>query len=540
MSCLFIMAIMRPQTVTEITAHAIQQAETLFGLEFSEAKRDSMMDGLNANLQAYVALRAMELGNEVWPAVQFNPVPIGKTFDTKQNPISWNLPEGTTLPANPDDLAYYSVAELSVLLRDGKITSLELTEFFLSRIEKFDPVLKAVITLTPDLAREQARRADDELSRGLYRGILHGIPYGTKDLLALEGYPTTLGAGPFRDQIIEETATVIQKLEEAGAVHLAKLTLGELAWGDVWFGGMTRTPWNTEVGSSGSSAGSASAVAAGLMPFSIGSETLGSIVSPSTRNGVTGLRPTYGRVSRHGAMALSWSMDKIGPITRSAQDAAIVFDAIYGPDGKDPSVFDLPFNYESEFDFQNLYIGYTASLFEESYPNRENDIEVLEALRKAGANLIPIELPPAPVGVMNLILSVEAAAAFDDLTRSGKDDELVRQVKMAWPNVLRTARFVPAVEHIQANRARQLLIEEMDKALAGVDVYISPSFFGGNLQITNLTGHPTVVLPNGFTSAGMPTSITITGHLFDEGTVLSLAWAYQELTDFHKRRPEGF
>ena len=537
---LLIMAVIRISDDHPIQTSVIAEAEKLFGLSFTQAHRDSMIDGLRSNLKAYETLHQKQIGNEVWPAVQFNPIPQGYIVETEQFERNWRLPNNVQVPEDRTELAYYSVAELSWLIREQKITSVELTELFLDRIRQYDEQLEVVITLTEDLAMEQARAADALTADGIWLGPLHGIPYGSKDLLALGGYPTTWGATPFRDQVIDETATVLLKLEEGGAVHLAKLSLGALAWGDVWFDGFSRSPWNTELGASGSSAGSASATAAGLVPFAIGSETLGSIVSPATRNGVTGLRPTYGRVSRHGAMALSWSMDKIGPLTRTAEDAAIVFSVIQGPDGLDPSVYDLPFNYDADFDFRNMRIGYVASAFDASYPNRENDQETLRALRRLGANLVPIELPEIDFNAMDLILSVEAAAAFDELTRSGRDAELVRQMKQAWPNVFRTARFVPAVEYIQANRARTILMEEMLQAISDVDVYVSPSFVGGNLLITNLTGHPSVVVPNGFSPDGMPTSITFNGHLFEEGLILSLARAYQMQTDFHRQRPTGF
>lgn len=538
---LFIMALIRiSDEAHPIQISVVAEAEKLFGLNFTEAHRDSMLDGLRSNLESFETLHEKNIANEVWPAVQFNPFPRGYLLETEQFERNWRLPSNVQLPEDRNELAFYTVAELGWLIRERKITSVELTELFLDRIRRYDDQLNVVITLTEDLAMEQARAADALTADGIWLSPLHGIPYGTKDLLALEGYPTTWGATPYRDQMIDETATVITRLEEAGAVHLGKLALGALAWGDVWFDATARTPWNTDVGASGSSAGSASATAAGLVPFAIGSETLGSIVSPSTRNGVTGLRPTYGRVSRHGAMALSWSMDKLGPITRSAEDAALVFSEIYGPDGIDPSLYDLPFNYDADFDFRNMRIGYVEAAFEANYANRDHDTATLAVLRDLGANLIPIELPQVDFNASNLILSVEAAAAFDELTRSGRDSELVRQVKQAWPNVFRTGRFVPAVEYIQANRARTILMEEMLEAIQDVDVYVSPSFVGGNLLLTNLTGHPSVVVPNGFTADGMPTSITFNGHLFEEGLVLSLARAYQRHTDFHRQKPEGF
>ncbi len=536
----FLLYFVREINDRDITKEHIASAEILFGLEFNEAQRDSMLDGVIANRDGYFAVRELNISNDVWPSILFNPIPHGKQISVDDSPSNWGLPEAVQRPETDSEIAFMTVAELGVLLRTGQLTSVELTQIYLNRIEQYDPILEGVITLTADLALVQAARADEELAAGIDRGPLHGIPYGSKDLLALEGFPTTWGAMPYKDQEIELTATVIQRLEEAGAVHLAKLSLGALAWGDVWFDGFTKSPWNTDIGASGSSAGSASLTAAGLMAFAIGSETLGSIVSPSTRNGTTGLRPTYGRVSRHGAMALSWSMDKIGPITRSVQDAALVFDAIYGPDNLDPTLYDFPFSFNADLDISTLRIGYIASSFESNYAFRSFDEQALDVLRELGAELIPIELPELPMNGFSSILSVEAATAFDELTLSGKDNLMVRQIKNAWPNVFRTSRFVPAVEYIQANRARTLLIQQMDEVLKDVDVYISPSFAGSNLLITNLTGNPSVVVPNGFMNNGMPVSITFNGHLFDEGTVLSLSHAYQKATDFHRSYPPEF
>lgn len=525
---------------SEIQLRDIQSAEKIAGLEFTPAERDSMLDGVRSNLESYSELRELEMPNSVMPSIQFNPVLPGMHFNRVQYPVEWNLSENVVMPENVEELAFYTVAELSVLIRTRKVTSEVLTEIFIDRLKRYDDQLKLVVTLTEDLAFAQARRADLEIARGTYRGPLHGIPYGTKDLLAMSGYLTTWGAMPYKDQMIDVTATVVKKLEEAGAVHLGKLSLGALAWGDVWYGGVTKSPWNPEVGASGSSAGPAAAVSAGLAAFTIGSETLGSIVSPSTRNGVTGLRPSYGRVSRHGAMALSWTMDKIGPITRSAEDAAIVFNYIYGPDSLDPTIIDLPFNYNPNFDFNRMRIGYVESTFDADYPNKDQDQAVLNTLRSLGAQLVPISLPDFPSNAISIMLEVESAAAFDDLTRSNRDDLMVRQIKNAWPNVFRTARLVPAVEYIQASRARTLLQERLHEAIKDVDVYISPSFGGSNLLITNLTGHPSVVVPTGFNERGMPTSITFMGHLFDEGKVLSLAKAYQEATNHHRSIPPLF
>jgi Asp-tRNA(Asn)/Glu-tRNA(Gln) amidotransferase A subunit family amidase len=412
---------------------------------------------------------------------------------------------------------------------------------YLGRLKKYGPKLECVITLTEDLALEQARRADAEIAAGGYKGPLHGIPWGAKDLLAVPGYKTTWGAMPYKDQVIDESATVVKRLEEAGAVLIAKLTLGALAWGDVWYDGRTRNPWDYEQGSSGSSAGSASATVAGLVGFAIGTETLGSIVSPSTRCGTTGLRPTFGRVSRHGAMALSWSMDKIGPLCRSVEDCALVFDAIHGPDGRDLSVVDAPFNWDAELDVSGLRIGYVKSAFESEREEQEEwkrfDEATLESLSAMGLDLTPIELPDLPIGAMSFILRAEAAAAFDELTRTNQDDLLVRQIRNAWPNVFRQSRLIPAVEYIQANRLRTLAMEAMAEIMSEIDVYVVPSFGGSNLLLTNLTGHPCVVLPNGFREDGAPTSISFMGKLFGEAETLAVAKAYQDATDFHLRRP---
>jgi Asp-tRNA(Asn)/Glu-tRNA(Gln) amidotransferase A subunit family amidase len=520
----------------DITKDDIASAEKLIGLSFNDAKRDSMLDGLKNALRSYERIREVPLPNGVMPSLLFNPIPPGFSFDKRKSSFAPSPPRRVKRPANLEDVAFWSVRELGELVRTKQVASEELTRMYLERLKKYGPALECVVTLTESLAIAQAQRADREIKAGKYRGPLHGIPYGAKDLLAVKGYKTTWGAMPYKDQIINEDATVIKRLEAAGAVLAAKLTLGALAWGDVWYGGTTKNPWNYKQGSSGSSAGSASATAAGLVGFSIGSETWGSIVSPSTRCGTTGLRPTYGRVSRKGAMALSWSMDKLGPICRTVEDCALVFEAIYGPDGEDPTVYDVPFRYQHKVDLRKLRIGYVKMDFDSAGNNKENNDAALAVLQNLGAKLIPIELPKLPFTNISFILSAEAAAAFDDLTRSGRDSLLVRQIKNAWPNVFRTSRFVPAVEYIQANRIRTLVIEEMQKIVKGIDVYVVPSF-SDNLLLTNLTGHPCVVVPNGFNKEGSPTSITFMGKLFDEGTVLAVAKAYQDATDWHKKHP---
>lgn len=528
------------QDSVKVTKEMVAGAENIFGLEFTDAERDSMLDKLTAYLEFYDAMRAVSLGNSVSPSLIFNPVPAGMTFEMTERPLEMSPIADIALPDDIEELAFFSVRELAELVRTRQVTSMQLTRLALDRLKRFDPQLHCVITLTEELALNQAARADSEIATGKYRGPLHGIPYGAKDLLAVKGYKTTWGAMPYKEQLINSDATVIEKLEEAGAVLVAKLSLGALAWGDVWYADTTRNPWNLEQGSSGSSAGSAAAVSAGLVPFAIGSETWGSIVSPSTRCGATGLRPTHGRVSRSGAMALSWSMDKLGPICRTVEDCALVFDAIRGPDQFDQSVIDPAFNYTPDIDLGKLRIGYLKKDFEQDTTFQKQNTDTLEKLRELGIDLIEIELPDLPVDAMQIILRAEAAAAFDELTRSNRDDLLIRQIKNARPNVLRASRFIPAVEYIQANRMRNLLIQQMAQLMAEIDIYVSPSFEGDNLLLTNLTGHPCVVLPHGFNEDGEPTSITFIGRLFDEATLLAVAKKYQDSTDFHKKHPSLF
>ncbi|WP_299984644.1 amidase [uncultured Pontibacter sp.] len=521
----------------KITVDVLRNAQQMIGLKFTDAQLDSATANVAEFRSSYQRIREQPLSNDVAPALQFNPIPVGFEFEQKREKFEVERRKGIKLPANREDLAFYSVPQLAELVRTRQISSEELTRLYLDRLKQHGPTLQCVTSLTEELALEQARRADQEIKAGKYRGMLHGIPYGVKDLLATKRYKTTWGSVPYKDQQIDLDATVVERLEQAGAVLVAKLTLGELAMGDVWYGGKTRSPWDLNKGSSGSSAGSAAAVAAGLLPFAIGTETLGSIVSPSTACGTTGLRPTFGRVSRHGAMALSWSMDKIGPIARSAEDCAIVFNAIHGPDGKDLTIVDAPFNYNKNIDVRKLRVGYLQKDFERDYPFKENDKATLEALRKAGIELVPIELPNLPARDLTMTISVEGAAAFDELTRSGRDSIMVQQHKNAWPNIFRAGRFVTAVEYLQAQRVRSLIIQQMHEKLKGIDVYLSPSYAGSNLVMTNLSGHPCVVLPNGFQKNGMPTTITFMGQLYGEAKVLALAKLYQDLTNFDEQRP---
>lgn len=539
---LFILLVMIPSFINSqnITKENIENAEKLIDIKFTDAERDSMIGYLKEQAGNYNKIREVELNNSVMPSLLFNPIPVGFVFPKDQLQIKFSDYAKTKMPVNKDNLAFLTIGELAELIRTKQITSTELTKFFIERLKKYDSILHCVISYTEERALQQAKIVDEEIAAGKYRGLLHGIPFGVKDLLATKDYKTTWGAMPYKDQIIDEDATVITKLEKAGAVLVAKLSMGALAWGDVWFGGKTRNPWDTTSGSSGSSAGSASAVSAGLLPFAIGTETYGSIVSPSTVCGTTGLRPTYGRVSRTGAMALSWSMDKIGPICRCADDLAIVFDVIRGTDGMDQTLYDVPFNYQPLSNVKNLKVGYLKKDFDKQYDFHKNDSLTLAKLKEFGVELIPIELPDYPINDLAIMLSAEAGAAFDELTRSNRDDLLVRQIKNAWPNSFRASRFIPAVEYINASRIRTLLIEETQKLMSKIDLYIAPTNEGDSNLLTNLTGQPCVVLPNGFSEKGTPTSITFIGKLFDEATLIAFAKLYQDATDYHKKHPLMF
>ena len=538
----------------EITKDMIQRAEWIAGIDYSEEDRDIMLEGLNRLRESIAEIRQIPVDNSVVPALRFSTLSANDEKDARRETVvelsqSWSAQK----PSSKEDLAFAPLTELSKLIRSRQVSSVELTRLYLERLRRFDPLLECVISFTEELALSQAERADREITSGRYRGPLHGIPWGAKDLLAVPGYRTTWGAKPYEGQMRDEKATVVARLEEAGAVLIAKTTLGALAMGDVWFGGKTKNPWKPSLGSSGSSAGSASATAAGLMGFAIGTETRGSIVSPSTRCGTTGLRPTFGRVSRYGAMALSWSMDKIGPIARSVEDCALVFGSIHGADGLDPTAVERPFHWPLRRDARSLRVGFVQEAFETDRTERveeeerkvslrewqEYDKRTLKALEALGFELVPIELPKKyPANAIGFILTTEAAAAFDELTRSGRDDLLVRQDKGAWPNTFRQAQLTPAVEYIRANRIRTLLMQEMEEKLEGIDVYVTPSYEGGNLGLTNLTGHPAVVLPNGFQSSdGTPTSINFVGRNFRETELLAVARAYQQATDFHLKRP---
>ena len=524
-----------------VTKEMMRGAEQLFGLELTDAHKQMALQNVNTNLERYETLRQIQVPLDTEPATLFHPALPGKKFNITQRKFSLSKPEVPQF-SSVEDLAFATLTQLAELIRTKKVSPLELTKMYLSRLKRFGPKLNCVVTLTEELALQQAAAAETEIKRGKYRGPLHGVPWGAKDLFATKGIPTTWGAEPYRSQVIDYDATVVERLREAGAVLVAKLSMGALAQGGRWFAGMTRNPWQVDedrIGSSGSSAGPGAATAAGLVGFSIGTETLGSIISPSSRNGVVGLRPTYGRVSRYGAMGLSWTMDKIGPMCRGVEDCAAALKAIYGPDGRDLSVGDVPFNWEPKRPLSEMKIGYLKTEFDQQQdPERKKIYEdAIAALRAAGANLQALELPKFSTASLRIILIAEAATAFDDITRSGDINKLSGQEPNDWPNTFRSSRFIPAVEYIRAQRARTLLMREMDQLMSQWDVFVSPAPGSASLLITNLTGHPAVCVPCGFLK-GLPQAIMFTGRLYEEGAPLRVAHAYERATKWHTMHPK--
>ena len=515
--------------------------EKMFGLHFTQPKRDSMVSILTDKLKTYHYLHEQNLNNDLPLSNWYNPVLPGMEIPRKQEPLIYKEPIQVDLPKDRSQLAFYSIPQLASLIKHRKITSEQLTRFYLDRLKKYGPGLHCVVELTEEIAIREARKADAEMAAGKYRGPLMGIPYGIKDLFAVAGTHTTWGTPPYKNQEIKQTAFVATQLERAGAVLIAKLSLGELAMDDVWFGGLTRNPWDTTKGSGGSSAGSASATAAGLVPFAIGTETYGSIVDPSMRCGVTGLRPTYGSIARTGAMALSWSSDKVGVLCRSAEDAALVFYYIHGADATDASSIPFAFNYNGEVDVKKLKIAYVSNYID-TLAASSTEKQTLVALKEMGAQLIPFVFPDNLHGdeMLSLIIGVESAAAFDQLTLSSKDDQMVQQNKDRWPSVFRTSQFVPAVAYVNACRIRYEIMKKMDPLIDSYDIIITPPETGDQLAITNLTGNPSVTLPNGFGSDGMPASISFIGKHFGEAILLAFAKKYQEHTGFYLKHPPGF
>jgi len=524
-----------------ITVEMVEAAEKLAGLSFPAEYRERFVRELNGYLSNYRNIREMNLDQSVAPCFVFNPIPPGfEIIEPERKPVVTSS-VNVSMPKTDEELAFLPVTHLSILIKSRQITSTELTKLYIARLKKYDPILKCVITFTEELAFRQAQQADEETAAGNYRGPLHGIPWGLKDLASVRGYKTTWGAEPYKEQVIDTDATVYKRLTDAGAVLVAKLTSGGLATGDTWFGGRTRNPWNPSQGSGGSSAGPGAATAAGLVGFSIGTETQGSIISPSSRCGITGLRPTFGRVSRYGVMPLSWTMDKVGPMCRSAEDCAIVFNAIYGPDGYDMSAIDKPFDWHPAKDVRKIRVGYLKSTSErETRTTTEESIRSIREQKKLneaalgvfgslGIELIPLELPrDVSSRDIGFVLHTEGAAAFDDIVRDGRIDSMTNNR----PYRFRVRRFVPAVEYIQANRVRTVLMQNMNNAIKDIDVLI-----GGFTGLTNHTGHPALTIPNGFID-GLPSSINFIGRLFSEAEMLAVARAFQNATDHHLKHPE--
>lgn len=522
-----------------LTKMDVQSAGKLMDLQFTEKELDMMMIDLKDNISDFKKMHTLQLQNSVGMSMAQRLTPPAE----KQEKIKWKYNKKIALPADKNEIAFYSIQQLGSLLRNKSITSVELTRFFLDRINKYADTLQCVVSLTESIAMEQAAKADEELKKGIDRGPLHGIPYGLKDLFAVKNTKTTWGAQPYKEQIIEEDAYVYTRLKEAGAVLVAKFTLGALAMGDYWFGGRTKNPWNTSTGSSGSSAGSASATVAGLIPFAIGTETHGSIISPSATCGATGLRPTFGSVSRSGAMTLSWSLDKVGPICRSAEDAATVFSFIHGTDEKDESAVNRSFNLSNKSGVKNLKIAYAKNLFDRLDSTSSQEWGVIRALREQGVYVQPMILPDTDIykfDIIGMVIGAEAAAAFDEFTRVGLDDQMTRQTRYDWPNYFRVSRTIPAVEYVNANRHRSVLMQQMNKAMQDYDVIITPSFGNRQLAITNLTGHPALCMPIGFNKQGLPTSITFLANLFREEELVKVGSYFQSITEHDEKHPDRF
>jgi Asp-tRNA(Asn)/Glu-tRNA(Gln) amidotransferase A subunit family amidase len=521
-----------PRVTKEMVAGALAG----MGLEFSDAHIEMMLPAVNRQFAQFEILRKLEIPLDTPPAMTFSPVFAGFKVPTGRSFFRRGKAPALLRFGKPEELALLPATQLGALIAARRITSVALTKMYLERLKTYGPKLNCVITLTADLALDQAHSADASLRRGRRHSPLHGVPYGAKDLFDTKGILTTWGAQPYQNRVPDSDATVIEKLHAAGAVLVAKLSMGALAQGGLWFGGLTKTPWDYTQSSSGSSAGSASATAAGLVGFSIGTETLGSIIAPSTKCGVAGVRPTFGRVSRKGAMALTWSMDKIGPICRSVADCAEVLRIISGPDGKDLSVINAPLRWDARRSVKSMRVGYLAADFAAKNERiRPIDDAALNDLRKAGVKLEPLTLPEYPVQAIDIVLDAEAAAAFDDLTRDGGLELLSGQDASDWPNQFRTSRLIPAVEYLRAQRARTLYMRKFHEVMKDWDAFVAPTS-SLSLTSTNLTGHPQVVVPCGFLD-GLPRGLLFTSRLFEEGTAMRLAYAYEQATNWHTKHP---
>lgn len=551
-----------PNTPDALRAEHVAAAERIAGIEYTPSERQMIVDSIEDQLSLLEARRTFMPDDDLAPATVYDPRLPGFALPSMATRLHVGAGDPGPAPSDPTDLAFAPLTSLGHWLRTGAITSVELTELYLERLQRHGPALACVARLTPELALEQAARADQELRAGTVRGPLHGIPWGAKDLLDTDGIPTTWGARSHLERTPTRDAGVVARLHAAGAVLVAKLSLGALAYGDIWSGGRTNNPWNLREGSSGSSAGSSAATAAGLVGFAIGSETLGSIISPSMRTGVCGLRPSFGRVARHGAMALCWSLDKLGPLCRTVEDTALVLGAINHHDPRDPSSLDIPFGYDGEAhdpaSLAGLRIGYDPAWFDGD--ETALDREVLDRLRSLGAELIEVGLEALPYVGLTPILLAEAAAAFEQLTVEDRDDLLNWQSPEAWPNTFRLARFIPAVDLIQADRLRRRVLESVEQLFSRTKVALlcSPSFAGPLLTVTNFTGHPSLTLRIGFQAAPtrtihgtpaepldparhrVPYGFTLWGRLFDEATLIRVGRALEVTLGVAHERPPGF
>jgi Asp-tRNA(Asn)/Glu-tRNA(Gln) amidotransferase A subunit family amidase len=554
-----------PAVGPEVSADTFAEAEKLVRVSMTDAQRTEAAVSWRSAMAPLYELRtgprAIKLQETEAPYSQWNPLLRGTTAASSHNRFVRSLSAPGALPASDEDIAYAPVWRLSRWIESRQLTSTRLTEIYLRRLQQFDPKLHCVITLTADLARQQAKQADAEIAAGKYRGPLHGIPWGAKDLLDTAGIPTTYGAEPFRNRVPAQDAAVVRMLRDAGAVLVAKLSLGALALNDIWFGGQTMNPWLLEEGSSGSSAGPGAATAAGLVGFSIGSETGGSIVSPSMRCGVTGLRPTFGRVPRSGAMTLCWSLDKLGPMTRSVEDSLLVLQAISGFDARDASSVPSKLDFNASMPVRGWRVGFIDKWMRES-PATEVDRKALEAVKALGMTAIPIDLPDWPYSSLQLILFAEAAASFEQLTMSGASDQLREQVPDAWPNLFRQARFLSAVDFVQADRFRRQVAQEMARIFSQVDLILVPSLRDEMLTLTNFTGHPSLTVRTGFIEVStarsdwapnperplptfdpprrVPHGVTLIGQLFDEGRLGRAGMELERHFQVAGERPPGF
>lgn len=556
---------MQEAGASKVSMAMLNDALAISGLDFGEEDKKQILSNLNPN--RYDDLRKVPIEDTVAPPLYYSPLVPGTRLDRVARPVRMSKPPAVRRPANLEDVAFWPLTHLAELLRTKQVTSTELTKMYSARLHRYNPSLNFVVSFTDDLGLKQAAQADQEIAAGKSRGPLHGIPWGCKDIISVPGYKTTWGSGAYVDQQLETEATVVKLLREAGAVLIAKLATGELAAGDRWFGGRTNNPWDPRDGSSGSSAGPGSATAAGCVGFAIGTETSGSILSPSTVNGVTGLRPTFGRVSRFGAMTLSWSLDRLGPMCRTAEDCAVVFHAIARPDDNDLSVMDLPFNWDAGTDIRKLRVGYLVAGFDETTRDAEwraNEAKTLEELNTLGITLEPFTLPEMPSNVLNGILGTESGAAFDHALRTGRLEKMTNRSRS---NGFRSSRLTPAIEYLQAQRVRAIVMRQLAEVVSKFDVYLAPATGGGgrrggageaatppatpptppppqppsvtrdHFQVANICGYPAVSVPNGFTKEGKPTSITFLGRLYNEAAILAVARAYQERAGWHKRTP---